>query len=240
MKKIKKRYRSARHPWLKVVGDTAIAAIPVLEWFISNPEWEPYKRGIQLLLLVLKLFDAWMNRNRRNNSNQQTPHADNANYSAILLLFLLPFTSCKVTEQTCREKFPCPEITSTIEKHDTIERIRDSVVTIPPDSAWLRAYIRCDSLNNIVISELETSKNSKPRMNFKFTNGQLSVSCKIDSQQVFLRWKETHIKAEKIEIKTLIKEVNFLTGFQNFQIWCGRIFMLCLLLVILFLIYRFK
>ncbi|MDX9703929.1 MAG: hypothetical protein RBU23_12935 [Candidatus Auribacterota bacterium] len=87
----------------------------------------------------------------------------------------------------------------------TNEVVRDSIVTLPPDSAMIKAWFECDSLNHVIMTELETQagKLVQPSTNF---NGRLMVTtAKIDSQAIYLKWKERHQTASITN--TVIKEV---------------------------------
>jgi hypothetical protein len=220
------RYKKADNPVLKFLSDLGLFIIPVLEVLVTDPEWAEAKRYIQLALLVFKGIVSF---------------TQPKNTAGIILLVLgssLLFSSC-VTQKRCNQKYPPVIETKYVEK--VVEDIRyvprDSLVIVPADSSWLRAKIQCDSLNNVLITEIECSKGSKSVVNFKFTNGQLSVKCKCDSQAIALKWNEKHVKTTKTTIQTKTVEVktNFLTGFQWFMYYSGWGLWIVLILFFLYL-----
>ncbi len=93
--------------------------------------------------------------------------------------------------------------------HDTVhvfnEVVRDSIVILPPDSSVIEAWFECDSLNHVIMIELETHAGEKVKPYTKFNKGQFTVAAKIDSQSVYLSWKERHDSTTITETK--IKEV---------------------------------
>jgi hypothetical protein len=85
------------------------------------------------------------------------------------------------------------------------EIVRDSVVRLPPDSAIVRAWFACDSLNRVVMARLETQPGATTQPAVVFNDRLLTVTARVDSQEVYLRWKERRETAR--ETGTVIKEV---------------------------------
>lgn len=92
---------------------------------------------------------------------------------------------------------------------DTIREVRevarDSIVTLPADSSFIRAWFECDSLNQVIMTELETKAGKLIQPSASFRNGLLVATAKIDSQAIYLRWKERHESTQTTS--TFIKEV---------------------------------
>lgn len=96
----------------------------------------------------------------------------------------------------------------------TVERVRDSIVVLEPDSGWIMAYFECDSLNHAIMTELEEMQGEKLRHETVYKDGVLRVSARIDSQAIYLAWKERHdtttiqtVVTEKIEVEKIVKKI---------------------------------
>lgn len=114
----------------------------------------------------------------------------------LMLLTLVLISSC-ATEKRCKRKYPCNGSVRFIEKvfHDTIERVRDTTVILPADSAWLKGLLKCDSLGNAYlaqITELKTGKNVRAKVIVR--DNKIYVGCNVDSASVYIAWKEKNIK----------------------------------------------
>jgi len=95
----------------------------------------------------------------------------------IFLLLLLAMASCKSNKP----------LSSTISRSMVIERQVDTVVYTLPDSASIVALIRCDSLGNAYLSEIEklmTGRAVRPSLTVK--ENKAIFDCKVDSMAVYL------------------------------------------------------
>jgi len=157
----------------------------------------------------------------------------------LYILISLTLFSC-VTEKKCSQKFPPQVITK--DSISYIEKVRDSIVKTPPDSAKIKALLKCDSLGNVYIQTIEELKlGNKVKPSIKIKDNYIYLDCLVDSGQVYLAWKEKFYSqnSSKIEQKPPVK-VNYLTGFQWFQIYTARILLAILLLIIIYLYIKFK
>ena len=110
----------------------------------------------------------------------------------VILLFVL--TGCKTSQ---------PVIERTVTWTETL---RDTVVIVEPDFASVRALFECDSLNRVVMKELEIKRGQKVTPEVKWQYGVLEVSIPVDSQAVYLSWKERHgLTQETITITEISK-----------------------------------
>lgn len=160
---------------------------------------------------------------------------------AILLIGLLSILtySCGTTREKCREKYPCDQ-GSTVEKVVTLkEVVRDTVVYTMPDEGTVTALLRCDSLGNAYIKEIIDLKavgKSQPP-NIRIRDNIIRVVVPVDSQAVYMTLKDRY---ETTDQKTTViptpERINYLTGWQWFQIWVGRILGILLILIIAWLI----
>ncbi len=122
----------------------------------------------------------------------------------------------------------------TLQKNDSViveERWRDSIVKLPADSAWLRAWLECDSTGNVLLKELQA-------VNGRNTNAGASiiridtvtlfeVNCNTDSLELQLKIRDLKIKEMERSRTTQFVEVERqLTGWQIIQIYLGRLFLM--------------
>lgn len=144
---------------------------------------------------------------------------------AIKVIFLLLLlASCKA---------PAPVTQVPIETRTTVTE-RLVPVPVPADSAVLEALFECDSNYNVLLKSFNEIKSQRMESNLGFSDGKLSYEAKkpADSVQTFERTIEIE-KEVPVEVPVPY-EVNVLTGWQWFQIWCGRIFGGLFLLVAVF------
>lgn len=158
------------------------------------------------------------------------------------LLFIVSlFTSCGV--RYCQKRFP-PQI----ERYDsiirdTIERVRDSIIKLPPDYAYLKAWIECDRDGKLMLKKIEDYEaGAKVKPKIVIRDNYVEIECVVDTASIALHWIETHTKAVDSNKETTTIEVNRLTSWQSFQIWLGRILggMVFLYLVFIVLKKQFK
>lgn len=107
-------------------------------------------------------------------------------------MILLAFVSCK-TQQT-------PVITNTdITERTEQDVLRDTIIREKPDSATITALFRCDSLNNVLLDEINTMQGDriKPSINItKNDDGSVNVdfNCKEDSLRLEIQIRDKIIK----------------------------------------------
>lgn len=125
-----------------------------------------------------------------------------------------------------------------------VERWRDSVVTIPADSAWLRAWLECDSTGNVMLQELEAANGRNTGITVVSLTpagrgSLIEVGCNADSLELLLKVKERTI--ERLERNVNYIEVEKpLTWWEATQVRLGRLFlMIVAALAVLITIKRF-
>ena len=122
---------------------------------------------------------------------------------AIILgcMILLAFIGCK-SQQT-------PVITNTdITERTEQDVLRDTIIKEKPDSATITALFKCDSLNNVLLDEINTMHGDriKPSINItKNDDGSVNVdfNCKEDSLQLEIQIRDKIIK----ELRSQKKQV---------------------------------
>lgn len=113
------------------------------------------------------------------------------------------------------------------------ETIHDTVFKIEKDSSTYKALLDCENGKVVIknVSESLPGRNLKsPRVRLT-DNNKIQVDCEAKAQELFAKWKSTHEKEVIYKETKFPFKVNELTGWQNFQIWCGRVFLLLLLLL---------
>lgn len=138
-------------------------------------------------------------------------------YLPILLLALF-FSSC-VTQEKCNKKFPCYNRIDTIINN---EIDRDTVVQFMQDQALVEAYIKCDSLGNVYIDSIgKIKQGERIIIKWKLKDNVIYTDCTIDSQSVYIKWKERYVKesvvvtekAEDTKFQHTLKLLLWLVGF---------------------------
>ena len=100
-------------------------------------------------------------------------------------------------------KTPKP-IVQTEVKEVVVEReVRDTIVTIQPDSASIKALLECDSAGNVLIKELQEEQGKNVALEMALKNKQndkgdsagvtLEIDCKADSLQMVIDVQNEHI-----------------------------------------------
>ena len=140
---------------------------------------------------------------------------------AVIFIILL-CTGCG--QRYCQNRFPPQIIQYDSIIRDTIERVRDSIIKIPPDYAYLKAWIECDRNGKLMLKKIEDYEaGSKVKPKILIRNNYVELECVVDTASIALHWIETHTKAVDSNERVEIVEVNRLTSWQSFQIWLGRI-----------------
>ena len=125
-------------------------------------------------------------------------------------LVLLCIVSLVLGQTGCKQLQPVVEQTTTNERIVTVtETLRDTTVIVKADTASVRAFLKCDSLNQVVMSELEIVKGRKVNPEVKFKYGILEVTMPVDSEAVYISWKERHetvTDSTKVSKVTVLKE----------------------------------
>lgn len=132
----------------------------------------------------------------------------------ILLLFVM----------ACRSVQPPQVITNTV-------RV-DSIVTIPPDSAWLMALIECDSNHRAYVKEI-----------LGYQSGQTIEVPTIVIKDRILTVKAKHDTIYKPVVlvrkaQVFVKVTNYLTTTQRIFFYAGLFYSILLVLFIAFIVYK--
>ena len=151
------------------------------------------------------------------------------------LLFAWMVTSCKT---------PQP-IVQTEVKEILVERtITDTIVTIAPDSASIKALLECDSAGNVLIKELEEvqGKNVSLALALKNAKGKptttIAIDCKQDSLEKVIALKDETIKelSNNKQVETI--EVKYIPEVVKWFAWIGAAFLVIYLVKIALWVYK--
>ena len=143
----------------------------------------------------------------------------------VFLILSALVTSC-MTEEKAHRKWPCTSGVSFIVKRDTFYIPALVETKIPPDSAWLKALIACDSSGVAYIKEIQQLKNgthARPFVNIGKGN-ILTAGAKVDSFCVYNAYKQAHIRESVQTTITLPPvEVKFVPKYIEFFAWSGSV-----------------
>lgn len=102
------------------------------------------------------------------------------------------------------------------------ETVRDTVLKFAPDSASVRALLECDSLNNVIIVELERERGARIEPKVKKQRNEngglvLQVDCKEDSLKAEIQIRDKYI--EELKSSTTKVPVRVRSGYDKFTSW---------------------
>lgn len=145
--------------------------------------------------------------------------------------------------QSCRTPQP---IVQTEVKEVLVDRvITDTIVTIAPDSASIRAYLECDSAGNVLIKELQEVQGKNVSLALQLKNSQkgkpvgtLSVDCKQDSLEKVIELKNETIKELSNNKHTETIEVKYIPAFVKVFAWIGGGACMLVLIAIALWVYK--
>lgn len=154
------------------------------------------------------------------------------------LLSILTFSSC-VTRERCNEKYPCVQGVDSVKTVFVKETLRDTVIYTQPDVGSISALLQCDSLGQIYIRQIIDLKAicKSPNPTIRIRDNIIRVIVPVDSMAIYLTLKD---RLTTTDIKTTIKQaperINYLTGWQWFQIWWGRVLTILVVIALIWLI----
>lgn len=156
-----------------------------------------------------------------------------------LIILSILLSSC-VTQKRCNLKFPVSRDSLVVVETTIVEKIRDTIIYLPADNSSATIHLKADSTGIIIQSIETTSGTNLAPPNIKLKNNTIYVDCKVDSMAIYFHLKDRLTVRSKTETvtKTHIEHVNYLTSWQWFQVWLGRLLLLFLLLILIFLIIK--
>ena len=127
-----------------------------------------------------------------------------------IIVVVLCLVGCKTTQQVV----------------DTQKEVRivdhDTTIVIQPDSASMQALLECDSLNNVIVKQLQNTNGDRIETQIIYVptnNGGLSlkVDCKEDSLRKVIQWQDSIIT-----VRTSITTTEYVrrrNGYDRFVSW---------------------
>ncbi len=134
--------------------------------------------------------------------------------ACIILAWLM--TACKT---------PQPIVQTEVKEVIVEREVRDTIVTITPDSASIKALLECDSAGNVLIKELEETqgKNVALQAQLKNTNKgtAIVIDCKQDSLERVIASQNEKISELSNNKQTETIEVKYIPSFVKWLAWIG-------------------
>lgn len=114
--------------------------------------------------------------------------------------------------------------------HDSIyiETYKDTTIFLN-DSTYFQAFLKCDSLNNIMLSELAQSSGKIIEQEVIYKNNYIYIKSKIDSTKLNFQIKNKTEKVDNIVIKNIVK--------YRIPKFCYYILVVCVLSIIINIIF---
>lgn len=142
--------------------------------------------------------------------------------------------------QSCKTPQP---IVQEVTKEVVVEReVRDTIVTIAPDSASIKALLECDSAGNVLIKELqeEQGRNVALQAQLKNTNKgtAIVIDCKQDSLERVIALQNEKIQELNNNKQTETIEVKYIPDFVKWLAWVGAGAILLAVLWVVLKVYR--
>jgi hypothetical protein len=149
----------------------------------------------------------------------------------LFILSLLILTGCASTPRLAQSD------TATV----ITEVVRDSIVFAPADSAIIKAWFECDSLNHVIMTDLEAASGNKLTQSAIFDSGILIVKAHADSLAIYLRWKERHEKTHTTNtVERLVPVEKLVTKKPAWLMWLSGLGGGAIVFSIILIILKFK
>ncbi len=141
-------------------------------------------------------------------------------------------------------KTPQPIVQTEVKEVIVEREVRDTIVTIAPDSASIKALLECDSAGNVLIKELEEVQGKNVSLALQLKNSKkgkpatLSIDCKQDSLEKVIALKDETIKelTNNKQVETI--EVKYIPEVVKWFAWIGAAAILYVVLRIALWVYK--
>lgn len=139
-------------------------------------------------------------------------------------------------------KTPQPIVQTEVKEVVIEKEVRDTIVTIAPDSASIKALLECDSAGNVLIRELQEAqgKNVKLQLSLQQAsgNGVVTIDCKTDSLERVITLQNEKISELSNNKQTETVEVKYIPEVVKWFAWIGAFFVVLYLVKIVLWVYR--
>ena len=124
--------------------------------------------------------------------------------------------------------------TQTSDSVRIIERWRDTTIYEQPDKAWLKGWLECDSVGQVLLRELEIERGRNITPHIKIINDTIYVECKTDSLERLLKIRDLEIKMLKeMQTEVVVEVEKELSWWETTQMKMGQLFMIAIAVLII-------
>ena len=124
--------------------------------------------------------------------------------------------------------------TQTSDSVRIIERWRDTTIYEQSDKAWLKGWLECDSVGQVLLRELEIERGRNITPHIKIVNDTIYVECKTDSLERLLKIRDLEIKMLKeMQTEVVVEVEKELSWWETTQMKMGQLFMIAIAVLII-------
>lgn len=124
--------------------------------------------------------------------------------------------------------------TQTSDSVRIIERWRDTTIYEQPDKAWLKGWLECDSVGQVLLRELEIERGRNITPHIKIVNDTIYLECKTDSLERLLKIRDLEIKMLKeMQTEVVVEVEKELSWWETTQMKMGQLFMIAIAVLII-------
>lgn len=124
--------------------------------------------------------------------------------------------------------------TQTSDSVRIIERWRDTTIYEQPDIAWLKGWLECDSVGQVLLRELEIERGRNITPHIKIVNDTIYVECKTDSLERLLKIRDLEIKMLKeMQTEVIVEVEKELSWWETTQMKMGRLFLIVIAVLVI-------
>jgi len=137
-------------------------------------------------------------------------------FLSILIAGILLSGCCK----QCLKRYPQQEVVKDSIIHDTVERIKDSMIYVEPDRAYLKAWVECDENGKLLmkrIEQYEAGKRTTPKVVVR--DNYVELECDVDTAKILSLNREKIIRGIQVKEKLKVVEIPKMNGYQTFAYW---------------------
>ena len=125
-------------------------------------------------------------------------------------------------------------MTQTSDSVRIIERWRDTTIYEQPDIAWLKGWLECDSVGQVLLRELEIERGRNITTHIKIVNDTIYVECKTDSIERLLKIRDLEIKMLKeMQTEVIVEVERELSWWETTQMKMGRLFLIVIAVLLI-------
>ena len=134
---------------------------------------------------------------------------------------------------SCRSSQPL-NTTQTTDSVKVVERWRDSIIYEEPDKAWLKGWLECDSMGQVLLRELEIERGRNITPHIKIVNDTIYLECKTDSLERLLKIRDLEIKMLKeMQTEVIVEVENEPSWWETTQMKMGRLFLIVIAVLVI-------